>query len=298
LRDCLTSVYAIETSDVEVIVVDNASSDGSAEMVQTEFPQVILLRNSENRGFAAANNQAIRIASGRYYLLLNSDTIVHGNVLSRSVVYMDDHMNVGVLGCRVLNTDGTVQLTCSKYPTLPNLSLLSSGLWKLDRPKFFDRYLMRNWNRDDERDVEVVSGCYMMVRATAVEQVGLLDENFFFYGEETDWCRRFHENGWCLRFAPVGEITHHGASSGQGLNFKRDLLLSSAMVRLHRKHGGTLRGLTAWLIVFCFNISRAYFWSIASLVRHSPHNINRRNHFLKLICYSHLVWPTSRTLTF
>jgi GT2 family glycosyltransferase len=202
------------------------------------------------------------------------------------------------MGCRVLNSDGSVQLTCSRFPTLLNLFLLTSGLWKLDWPEFFDRYLMRHWKRDDEREVEVVSGCYMLVRVAAMKDVGLLDEDFFFYGEETDWARRFADKGWRLRFAPVGEITHHGAGSGGGFNVTRDMLLSNAMVRLHRKHGGIVPAAFAWLIVFGFNLSRAMFWTLASLVSRRENVLVRRNHFLKLALHAHLFWPTSRTLSF
>ena len=112
----------------------------------------------------------------------------------------------------VLNTDGTLQYTCSRFPTLPGLLLLTSGLWKLGWPPFLDRYQMRRWDRRDERNVDVVSGCFMMVRKAAIDQVGLLDETFFFFAEETDWCRRFQKVGWTLRFT-VGEITHHGGGS-------------------------------------------------------------------------------------
>ena len=130
LKDCLHTVF--ETTDLktdEVFVVDNGSEDGSADCVAEHFPNVRLLRNTENRGFAAANNQAMRLASGRHILLLNNDTLVHGDVLERSCEYLDQNPVVAAMGCRVLNSDGSLQVTCSQFPTFINLFLLTSGLW-------------------------------------------------------------------------------------------------------------------------------------------------------------------------
>lgn len=299
LDDCLSSVFnCLDRFDAEVFVVDNASSDGSQKMVKNRYPKAILIENSENVGFAAANNQAIAIAEGKYVLLLNSDTIVHDDVLQCSVGYMDTHDDVGVMGCRVLNTDGTLQPTCSQFPSLLNLILLTTGLWKLSWPAFFDRYQMRNWERKNEREVDVVSGCYMLVRSEAITQVGILDESFFFFGEETDWCKRFQNAGWKIRFAPVGHITHHGGGSVKKLNFKRDLMLSSATVKLHLKHGGLLHAITAWTILFIFNLTRAVYWLLKSIVNSSETTKERRIHFFMLIKNYYRVWPSDKTFAF
>jgi len=298
LRECLESIFdTLGNQEVEVIVVDNASEDGSQQLVSRDFPAAALIRNTVNQGFAAANNQALRIASGKYILLLNSDTIVQGDVIAQSVDYMELNPDVGVMGCRVLNTDGTLQPTCSRFPTLLNLFLLTSGLWKLPWPNFLDRYQMRRWQRRDERDVEIVSGCYMMVRSEAVKEIGLLDESFFFFGEETDWCQRFKEAGWRLRFAPVGEIIHHGGGSVRKLNHERDLMLSSATVKLHLKHGGLAAGLSAWAIIFAFNLSRAVFWTARSCISRKENVRERSLHFLSIVRNFGDVWPTNRTFT-
>lgn len=290
-RDCLTSVYdTLGVLNAEVIVVDNASSDGSADMVASEFPQANLIRNTDNRGFAAANNQGFEVCNGRHILLLNSDTIVHGDVLARSVAWMDQNPDAAAMGCRVLNADGTLQHTCSNFPTLWNLILLTSGLWKLPLGPAVDRYQMKRWDRREEREVEVISGCYMMVRPEAMKEVGVLDESFFFFGEETDWCWRFRKAGWSLKFAPVGEITHLGGASAAKLNHKRDVMLTAATVRLHRKHMGLASALAAFGILLFFNTSRAAFWTIGSLFR-SGRVAERAVHFRRVLGNTAQTWP-------
>lgn len=293
LRDCLASLFNTGAqARLEVFVVDNDSRDGSPDMVAAEFPTVKLIRNASNAGFAAANNQAIRMARGRHVLLLNSDTLVHPGVIDASIDYMDANPQVGAMGCRVLNGDGTVQTTCSQFPTLGNLVLLTSGLFRVPGFKFAKRYRMDDWQRDDERDVEVVSGCYMMVRCDALAMVGLLDEDFFFFGEETDWCRRFLAHGYAVRFAPVGTITHFGGGSSKSLNSRRDLMLSEATVRLHRKHGGIIPAAAAWAILLVFNTSRYAFWSLRGLMR--SNGDSRRAHFRGVVAGFNTAWPRAR----
>jgi GT2 family glycosyltransferase len=279
-RECLLSVFAgLGKLVAEIIVVDNASSDGSAEMIEREFPAVRLIRNSENRGFAAANNLAFAVATGEYVLLLNSDTVVLGDVLERSVEYMARHRDVGAMGCRVLNTDRTLQRTCSMEPGLVNLLLMLTALDKLRSPRWFGRYQYRHWDRRDERDVEVVSGCYLLTRRDVLSQVGFLDEAFFFFGEETDWCMRVRAAGFRCTLAPVGEIIHHGGGSVRKLHHKRDVMLTQALVRLHRKHGGVVKAATVWLVLLMFNASRWAGYSAWGILRRSEQSRSRGRHF-------------------
>jgi GT2 family glycosyltransferase len=292
LRDCLTSLYNNKSGvTAEIFVVDNASSDGSPDMVAECFPDALLIRNEVNAGFAAANNIAIRRARGRHVLLLNSDTLVHNRVIVNSVAYLDENPDVGAMGCRVLNTDGTVQLTCSAWPSLANLILLTSGLWKLPFLRFLHGYRFDSWKRDTQRDVDVISGCYMLVRSEVIRRVGRLDESFFFFGEETDWCRRIANDGWKLRFAPVGEITHLGGGSSGNLNHRRDLMLSEATVRLHYKHSGFLAASLAFSILFTFNASRLAFWQLASRLMRNPKGALRRQHFAGVVSGFARAWP-------
>lgn len=292
LDDCLRSTFTgLGDLDAEVIVVDNASEDGSAAMVREAYPQAVLIENSDNVGFAAANNQALELARGRHVLLLNSDTLVHGTVFSRSVAYLDDNPDVGMMGCKVLNDDGTTQMTCSRYPSFLNLLLQTLGANRLSSFPWLQRYQMLDWDRDDERSVEVISGCYLMIRRTALQDIGGLDESFFLYGEETDWCRRCAEAGWRLMFAPVGKITHFGSGSSRQLNHRRDLLLTEGTVRLHRKHGGTLPAAALWLLLLVFNASRSAYWSLRCTLLGCRESRDRAVHFKRIVRNFRSAWP-------
>ncbi len=254
-RACLRSVFDNAGGlRLQVIVVDNGSSDGSADMTEAEFGGATLLRNADNRGFAAANNQALNIAEGEFTLLLNSDTLVLGDVLQRSVEFMRTRPDVGVMGCRVLNTDRTVQLTCAMQPDLVTSTLKALGLHR--RSGWFGREHYRGWQRDTEREVGVVTGCYLLTRRSVIEQIGPLDEQFFFNYEETDWCRRAAKAGWKVVFAPVGEIVHHGGGSSGPDNPNREIHLIRGKIQFFRKHRGEAAACLVWLLAYAFWSSR------------------------------------------
>jgi len=224
--------------------------------------------------------------------LLNSDTIVLEDAIAKSVDYLRTRSDVGAMGCRVLNTDRSMQPTCSGYPTLARLLIMTLALDRLPGRGTFDRYLLRRWPRDTERDVEVITGCYLLVRSEVIRQVGGLDEDFFFFGEETDWCLQMRKAGWRLKFAPVGEIVHHGGGSVKKLNYRRDIMLTEATIRLHKKNGGLLAALAAFVILGVFNMSRACIWSICALVR--PTCRARAQHFQQVVVHSMDTWPAER----
>ena len=219
LRECLISIFKSDfpANNFEVIVVDNASNDGSQDMVRQEFPDVRLIANTENLGFAKANNQAIRRNQGRYALLLNSDTFVRENTIEQVVAFMDAHPEAGMTGCTLLYEDGRLQPSCSTFPTLFTEFCIATGLDKLfPKSPLFGKYRMTYWDFDDVREVDVILGAFMLVRATAIDEVGLLDERYFMYSEEVDWCYRFKEQGWKMYFYPDVEAVHlKGGSSRQ-----------------------------------------------------------------------------------
>lgn len=288
LRDCLQTVFdGLGSLRAEVIVVDNASTDGSPLMIEEEFSQVVLVTNAQNRGFAAANNQGFALAKGRHVLLLNSDTLVLGDTLPAMVAWMDAHPAASVMGPRVLNRDGSMQVSATGFPTLGRLVAQTLGLTRLQA---FDGYRMERWDRRSERRVEVISGCCMLVRGAALQKVGPLDDSFFFYGEETDWCRRFAKAGWEVVFAPVGEIVHFGGGSVRKLNHKRDVMLTEGTVRLHRKHGGFAAGLACYGLLFGFNLSRAMAWGLAAPAGGQEARA-RAAHFARVVADYPKAWP-------
>ena len=297
LRDCLYSVYDnAPKSRFEVLVVDNASEDGSQEMVSREFPGVRLLCNSQNLGFAAANNRAMKVAGGSYMLLLNSDTLVHDDVLEQSLNYMRHNCQVGAMGCRVLNANGSLQHSTSQFPTFLNLALQTLGLDRVSSVPILQRYRMLNWNCKTTRSVDTISGCFMLVKRTCIEDVGLLDDSFFFFGEETDWCRRMRTAGWGVVFAPVGEITHFGGGSSGALNHKRDLMLTEATVRLHRKTGGFFAAALVFLLLAGFNASRLVFWSLNAKITRRKYDTDRMKHFLGVTREIAYAWPKNQRI--
>jgi GT2 family glycosyltransferase len=267
LRNCLQSIYK-ETVGItfEIIVVDNGSSDASVRMVRQEFPSVTLIENSENRGFAAANNQGILIAEGRYILLLNSDTIVLDNAVAQTVSFADCNPKAGAVGCRVLNSDGTLQSTCLMFPSLLNMAL--STFW-LNRffpdSKFFGRAELTWWDKNNVREVDVVGGCFMLVRRDAMSQVGLMDEQFFMYAEDTDWCYRFRKAGWKIIFTPSAEIIHLGGESSKQANTKMTLQLRGSKLLFFKKHRGPLVYALACLLLALFFLLRIPYWFIRAL---------------------------------
>jgi len=262
LRDCLTSVFEQTGSvDYEVIVVDNASTDGSVEMLKNDSGNVVLVENAENRGFAAANNQAMAFAKGRYVLLLNSDTIVLENCLADIVSFADTNPQTAVVGCRVLNADRTLQPTCFMFPSVLNMLLSSTYLYKIfPRSRFFGREQMLWWDASDVREVDVVRGCFMLVRREAIEQVGVMDEQFFMYGEETDWCYRFRKNGWKVTFAPAGQIIHLGGASSRQDESRMRLQLSASILLFLRKHTTWIQYAFACLLTALFFLVRVPYW--------------------------------------
>lgn len=262
LRDCIWSVYE-HSGDVscEIIVVDNASTDGSTEMVRAEFPKVHLLENTDNHGFARANNQGIMASRGRYVLLLNSDTRVLDNALEKVVTFADENREAAVVGCRVLNPDLTLQPTCFMFPSAFNMVLSFTYLYKLFAAnRLFGRERMTWWNRDDVRSVDVVTGCFMLVRRLAIQEVGMMDKRFFMYAEETDWCFRFKQAGWKVLFTPHAEIIHHGGQSSRNVRPEMLIEMRLSILKFIMKHKGRLQHAIASVLILLFVALRLPVW--------------------------------------
>lgn len=260
--DCLKSVYRqIGNINFEVIVVDNASTDDSVEVIKNEFPQVNIIQNPVNLGFAAANNQGITRAKGRYVLLLNSDTVVLDNAISKTVSFADDNPEAAVVACKVLNPDKTLQTTCFMFPSILNMLLSSTYLYKIfPKSRFFGRERMTWWDRSNSRQVDVATGCFMLVRQDAIQQVGTMDEQFFMYGEETDWCYRFKQAGWKVMFTPVGEIMHLGGQSSRQNRTQMILKLRGSMLLFFQKYNSKFSYRLACLLICLFFSCRVPYW--------------------------------------
>jgi GT2 family glycosyltransferase len=263
LRECLRSVLA-ETRVVscQVIVVDNASADGSAAMVAAEFPTARLVANRDNRGFAAANNQGMRHATGRYALFLNPDTRVLDGAIDKMVGFMDQEPEIAVGGCQVLVRQGVLQRTCFAFPSPLNLLLAFSHLDRLfPAIRFLRRPDFGDWARDTQRDVDVVTGMFMLVRRKAIEQVGGMDEDYFVYGEEADWCFRFRRHGWRCTFTPIARIVHHdgGGKSTSQARLRMYVQLQKSLLIFHRKNLGMAAFVLA-RVVFCAAMTARSVW--------------------------------------
>ena len=240
LERCLSSVFR-ETRglEFEVFVTDNASSDGSAEMVRSKFPQVRLTANPENRYFGRAHNQALTRAQGRYAVILNPDLELRGNALKTLVDFMDANPKAGAAGPRILNADGTPQGSGDRLPTFVYglfEALLLNTLWPSNPVRSSRR--RPEWKRDTRESVESLGGACLMVRRALFETVGLLDEEFLLYWEEVDWCRRIVEAGSEVWFVPEAEVVHSGGASTSLLGKdRRDRIFLQSMLYYYRKHG-------------------------------------------------------------
>jgi hypothetical protein len=240
LAQCLDSIYAHPPHcEFEVWVVDNASSDGSAAMVREQFPQVRLIENKENLGFAAASNQSIQESTGRHVLLLNPDTLVPANTIERLAVFLDACPRAGAVGPRVLNPNGTLQFSCH-----PMLTLVRE-FWRLMHLDIISPrsiYYEEKWDMTIAHPVEVLQGSCLLIRRQALQEVGLLDPSFFMYTEEVELCYRILRGGWSIYWLPSVTITHYGGQSTSQASDRMFIELHRSKVLFFRKTRGVWGG--------------------------------------------------------
>jgi GT2 family glycosyltransferase len=236
LENCLASILANPpTSPSENWVVDNASTDDSPRMVREKFPQVHLVENRENVGFARANNQAIQRCTGKYVLLLNPDTLVASGALQALVDFLDKHPEAGAAGARILNPDGSLQISSHPRPTL------SRELWRLfhlDSLSPYAEYPLTKWETNQTQEVDLLMGACLLLRKEVLDQVGFLDEDYFIYSEEVDLCYRIQRAGWRLFWVPQAEVVHFGGQSTQQVPTEMFLNLYHGKIKYFRKHNG------------------------------------------------------------
>ncbi len=240
LRRCLESIRQCNAACVrEVIVVDNDSADGSPEMIETVFREVTLIRAGSNLGFARANNLAMIRASGSLLALVNSDALVHEGCMETLSDFLASHADVGLVGPKVTGRDGKLQRTCRRLPTLWNTTCRTLALDRLfPDSRVFGGYEMPHWDHESLSEVEVLSACFCVARRSAVDEVGGLDEQFFFYGEDIDWCKRFADAGWRMMFVPAATATHFGGGSTSNAPLRYSIEILRATLKYWRKHHG------------------------------------------------------------
>ncbi|MFK7848643.1 MAG: glycosyltransferase [Rhodothermales bacterium] len=278
---------------LEIFVVDNDSSDGSVEMVRTRFPKAHLISNKENTGFSKANNQAIRLASGKYLLILNPDTIIQEDTLVSMVKFMDAHPEAGALGCKILNADGSFAPESRRSFPTPSVAFYRiTGLSKLfPNSARFGRYNLSYLSPDETCEVDALSGCCMFVRKDALYQdfdqkenqqqesssknngehahngAGLFDEDFFMYGEDLDWCFRIQEAGWKIYYSPETQIIHYKGESTKKGDLRYVLLFYGAMLRFAEKHFKKRHSWFFRLFLRCGIIARGSLHVISNWVK-------------------------------
>jgi GT2 family glycosyltransferase len=274
LRQCLDSVYETNCRfSFEVIVVDNGSSDDSVSMIEKCFPSVILLKNRQNLGFACANNKGLALGRGRYFMLLNSDTIVLPGAVDALVEAADRNPEVGVIGPKLLNMNGTLQESWSSFPSF--LSELIGRNFRIRRPVA---------DVPNMYDVDWIMGACMLVRSEAIRDVGKMDEDYFFYSEETDWCFRIKKKNWKVWYLASAEIYHvGGGSTVRGSTAQLVRLYQGKLLYFQKNHGS--------LVTTLLRFGLAFGNSLGILRRLIFINwLDREASFQRIASQSKLVW--------
>lgn len=245
LVNCLRSIGENPAyKSFEVIVIDNASTDSTVETVRNEFPEIVVITNSQNLGFAAANNQGIEKSRGEYILLLNPDTIVQLNSLNVLIEFMDENEDVGICGPQLLNQNGTIQPSVRGFPTFRG-ALYRHTIFKYLRLFRYEykKWLMKSFDHKTKMDVDQVMGAALMIRQSIIDRIGVMDEGFFMYYEEVDLCYRIKQAGWRVVFVPTAVITHSGGQSSGQIPVKKQMMAITSLLKFFRKHRG--KGITA-----------------------------------------------------
>lgn len=253
LERCLESIFrAAGDLSIEIFVIDNASKDDSQEVLKKRFQgRVNLILNNKNLGFAKANNQALKKAKGHFILFLNPDTEILGDDLIKIVKLMRQNRDYGAVSCQLIGVDGEIQPSVRRFPTLISQILI---LLKLHRPfpqlEPLAEYFAYDFDYQKLQEVDQVMGAFLMTRREVLEKVGLLDENFFIWFEEVDFCKRVKEAGWKVVYDPEVKILHHGAQSfGQVLSFRKQRIFNRSLIYYFKKHHSKI----AIRILRCFS---------------------------------------------
>ncbi len=262
LRDCLESIYkTVRDVTFEIILVDNASQDGSVAMVGEAFPGVDIIENSENRGFSAANNQALKVMRGCYALLINTDTVLTEGAVHELFAFMENHDGAAMAGGQLLNEDGSRQNSIANFPTIFSL-LMNAPLFESLFPK---RYPSKRYEHKAPLAVASVIGACMLVRKKALDEVGMLDEGYFFFFEETDWAFRMYQAGWKVYHIPSARIYHlQGKSIGRDIRSR--LVFYRSRYRFFGKWKGRSYNKAVFFVIFIRLIANWLLTSVGAVL--------------------------------
>jgi GT2 family glycosyltransferase len=290
LEVCLECLFeSVPAPLSEVIVVDNASTDGSVAMLREKFPAVKRILNPENVGFARAVNQGIRCSQAEYVLLLNTDAFVHPQAVATLVRVMEENPDVGAAGPRLYYADGSLQRACFQFPTLWTETWRCLGIDRLfPRSRILGAYQMTYWDLDDTRDVDTIMGACLLLRRKALDQVGLLDERFFMFSEEVDLCYRLKGANWKTRFVHMAEVTHLWGGSSRVVPQKSFLELHKSRVMFFRKHYGSGNAALLKLILWVSGVTRGVAGWLVGMVIRKPGIQQKTLNYLHL---SSSLWP-------
>ena len=270
LTQCLESLACCQDLSLEIIVVDNASCDGTADIVREQFPQVILVENSANLGFARANNIGISRSSGNYLCLINSDVVIPKGCIEAMISYLDKHSDIGMLGPKMLLSDGTIGQSCMRFPTVWNWFCSALALDTIFRnSKVFGSFMMNDFKYDRTQDVDLLTGWFWMLRREALNEVGGLDERFFMYGEDFDWPKRFHNAGWRVVFYHEAAAIHYCGASSSLAPARFYVEMNKANLQYFKKHHGRLAVAGFWLAMWLRQTLRLAGYSLVYMMHHS-----------------------------
>jgi GT2 family glycosyltransferase len=274
-RECLDSLRNyLADPKVEIIVVDNASSDGTPALIQQEFPWVRLIENSANLGFAKANNIGMVACTGKYVCLVNSDVRVLSDCLPRMQAYMEANPSIGMLGPQMLGPNGLIGRSYLRFPTLWRGICDAFALRHIFRSsRTFNGIEMTDFNNSETSEVDVLNGWFLMVRRKALEQVGMLDEQFFMYGEDIDWSYRFHKSGWKRVYFSGARAFHHGGASSAVAPTRFYIEMRRANLQLCKKHYGSLWALGHIGVTCLHEIIRVVCFCLLGIARKSERSL-------------------------
>lgn len=261
----------------QIIVVDNASSDDSVAALRAKHPEVEVIASQENLGFAKGNNLGLTHARGEYVCLVNSDIEVFDDVLGAMAAYMETHPEIGVLAPRLLNRDRTIQQGCWHYPTLLRTIAFSLGL-----NRFFPRIKALSIKPDltgsEPHEVDTACGAFWMIRRRALDKIGGLDEAFWFYSEDVDYCRRFRDEGWQVVYYPAAEVVHYGGQSSGKAPVKYAIQMTRAKLQLWRKYSSPIGYALLWSAKACHHLIRTLGFGLKSLLPNASDNDRHQRH--------------------